>query len=270
MNERARHEWVTRYLQGSLSADDHLHFDAMLNRDATLRRMLDAERLIRDSIDHDRGAIAGDHAVTRSRVFASLAALPAPHAAVVGGGTAAIGGVARIIRMLLVGTVGAGLLAGGYVMINDVQEPAPHTGVRAGSVAKAHADAPQPSVEDVQRAPARESIVDGERAADPVSETRPSPSTDAATSPNELKAHEQRRTWSLDDGHGTVGKPSRTSTRTHDASASERSQASIPNTRPASSPASAAQPTAPAESEHSRSPMRVIRKSDVSVEVHID
>jgi hypothetical protein len=75
MNNSNQTERIGRYLSGAMSADEETRFNADLIADPGLRRMLDAEELIRGTIRRDLDALPSDHPATRAHVMGTLAIL---------------------------------------------------------------------------------------------------------------------------------------------------------------------------------------------------
>jgi hypothetical protein len=141
MNNSNQTERIGRYLSGAMSADEETRFNADLIADPGLRRMLDAEELIRGTIRRDLDALPSDHPATRAHVMGTLAflseaartgALPdmkggasaLPHSgSIVGSGALKV--AAGVI-------LGAGLAAGGFALfsgshsVQPERSPAPH------------------------------------------------------------------------------------------------------------------------------------------------
>lgn len=64
---------VERYVSHAMSIEEKAAFRARLERDADLRRMVDAEEFVLQTLRQDRDAAPRDHERTRTRVLAVLA-----------------------------------------------------------------------------------------------------------------------------------------------------------------------------------------------------
>jgi hypothetical protein len=124
-------ERIGRYLSGSMSADEATRFHADLVADPGLRRMLDAEELIRGTIRRDLEALPSEHTATRAHVMGTLAILSnaARKGAIPdmkGGGNALPHGGTFLgssaVKVAAGVLVGAGLTAGGFALFRG---PAP-------------------------------------------------------------------------------------------------------------------------------------------------
>lgn len=108
MTDRRRREMIARYLDGMMPAREASRFRERLEFDAGMRRLLEAEQLIRSTFERDRRAVSPDHAFTRKRVMAILATLPpADGTGVLKGTVVGISHLAKttILTMLGVGAV---------------------------------------------------------------------------------------------------------------------------------------------------------------------
>lgn len=117
MNDRTRRSYLARYLSGSMDYAERQTFDGLLATDSRLRSMLDAERLINDTIRRDRVAISPEHPSTRRNVMAMLAAMPHDGAGPVAA-TAAAGGLSALSKILLLSLAGIAAL-GSYVALRE-------------------------------------------------------------------------------------------------------------------------------------------------------
>ncbi|MCC7437671.1 MAG: hypothetical protein IT211_04175 [Armatimonadetes bacterium] len=117
---------VDRYLNGTMSAQEQTEFAAQVAADPTLRATLEAEQVIRNTVRNDLAAFPAEHALTRSRVMESLAAVKAPVGIAVGGGGAWYASAGLIKGVLGVVAV-VGLSVGGYLWMeqsnNSIPEP---------------------------------------------------------------------------------------------------------------------------------------------------
>lgn len=111
MTDRRRREMITRYLDGAMRAEEISAFRKRLEFNAGLRRLLEAEQLIRRTFEHNRRGAAPDHAFTRKRVMAILATLPpAKGSGVLKGTVAGISHMAKATMFTVFG-VGAVMIA---------------------------------------------------------------------------------------------------------------------------------------------------------------
>src|SRR5256885_2400508 len=86
MADNNRIELVGRYLNDQMRPDERALFQSRLGSDPELRKVMDAEELIRRTIRRDLDAMPAGHAATRMRVMDMLT--KAPPAAVATGGIA--------------------------------------------------------------------------------------------------------------------------------------------------------------------------------------
>ncbi len=112
MTDRRRREAIARYLDGTMPGEEASAFRKRLECDAGLRRLLEAEQLIRHTFEQrNRPDPAPDHAFTRKRVMAILATLPpAKSSSVLKGTTAGISQIAKATLFTVFG-VGAVVIA---------------------------------------------------------------------------------------------------------------------------------------------------------------
>jgi hypothetical protein len=71
-------EMIGRYLNGQMRPEEQSLFQQKLGTDPELRKMMDAEELIRSTIRHDLAAMPSGHMATRMRVMDMLAKAPPP------------------------------------------------------------------------------------------------------------------------------------------------------------------------------------------------
>lgn len=108
-----------------MSVQEQTQFAAQVAADPALRATLEAEQLIRSTVRSDLAAFPAEHALTRSRLMESLAAVKAPAGiAAAGGGAVAWYASGGLLKGLLGAVVVAGLSVGGYFL---VQQPSSTT-----------------------------------------------------------------------------------------------------------------------------------------------
>lgn len=116
-NERMKQ--VERYVSHAMSTEEKAAFRARLERDADLRRMVDAEEFVFRTLRHDRDAAPRDHERTRTRVLAVLAS-----AGAAGAGTssaeAAQAAVQGTAQTGAGGTAVGGAVTGGVTLLKSV------------------------------------------------------------------------------------------------------------------------------------------------------
>lgn len=132
---------IDRYLNGTMSVQEQTQFAAQVAADPALRATLEAEQLIRSTVRGDLAAFPAEHALTRSRLMESLAAVKAPAGiAAAGGGAAAWYASGGLLKGLLGAVVVAGLSVGGYFL---VQQPSSTTSQPPSPIAAPVVVAPQ-------------------------------------------------------------------------------------------------------------------------------
>jgi len=143
---------VERYLDGRMSPGEAAAFHHRVASDERLRRMLRAEQIIRGTVERDRRAIPHDHARTRTRALALVAATPAvPQAGPAATGWAWLHGMKGIVAAVA-GTV---IVAGSLVTLSGTGgEPAPVPGSSAPPAVAMPHPAAQPFPEPSATAPA--------------------------------------------------------------------------------------------------------------------
>jgi len=109
---------VDCYLNGTMSAQEQTEFAAQVAADPALRATLEAEQVIRNTVRNDLAAFPAEHALTRSRVMESLAAVKTPAGIAAGGGGAWYASGA-LLKGVLGAIVLAGLSVGGYLWMEQ-------------------------------------------------------------------------------------------------------------------------------------------------------
>ncbi len=76
MKRSEYHRLIDRYLEGEMRYSERESFEMTAARDADLGRMLETEKIIRRTLDGDRGMIRAEHTRLRSHLAAFLGTVP--------------------------------------------------------------------------------------------------------------------------------------------------------------------------------------------------
>jgi len=250
MTDKIRIDMIGRYFGGKMRPDEIADFQHRLGSDPALRKMMDAEELIRTTIRRDLDAIPTNHPATRMRVMDMLSEArqyaPAAGGATTGGASMGAG-ISSVTKLILGSVLGLGLVTGGYMALKSDRAPEPTPAVSTPVVPLT----PPQAVEDgTPDAPAVKEESEAPVALQPAPES-------VTSQPERATTREEARATPRKSSSTT---PSEGSTRQSAAKASAPSTSE--KTEPATAPAS--QP----KKETPRNP-RVIQKETVPIDIQV-
>ena len=174
MSSRSHNE-ITRYIDGAMSSNERMRFEARLAGDGNLRALVDAERSIRVAISRDVSSHASEHAATRARMMSALSELPPPPATLPGAGAReaiATKTTSPLLKWLGAAAGGTGVVAAVVVLMTSLGGPDhPGSSARVNDAVRAAGStsavsAPASTVESGHQMPDAMEAVSGRNAND--------------------------------------------------------------------------------------------------------
>lgn len=130
MNQQQRDRLIERYIGRRMSPAEEREFLGLLDRDETLRRMMETERTVGATLLRDRDAIPTSDLDTREQLLSMLAALPPVGEAALTAASKGSGLFAgTIVKGTLAALVAGTIIGAGYLFTRDASnapQPRPH------------------------------------------------------------------------------------------------------------------------------------------------